>query len=185
MNKARQPIGYAESLRNFCDAVLNDNKKVAVYSNNYRGAHRRALQNIYLTVQHYLDANIFSALALVYAQHYPPTHWDLNIYGEDFAELLAAQTQSVKAKEADWALLATLARIEYAISRVYYGYTEQYEQIPPHPQAINGTDFVSQLQKQHPYTKIADNLDINRTMRVLQPQTDSKIYIDNGSTCEP
>ena len=180
MSKAQQPISYAESLQNFCDAVLNDNKKVAVYSNNYRGAHRLALQNIYLTVQHYLDANIFSALTLVYVQHYPPTHWDLNIYGEGFPELLAAQTQSIKAKEADWKLLATLARIEYAISCVYYGYAEQYEQIPPYLKAINSTDLVSELQKKHPYTKIADDLDINQAIRVMRPQPDSKIYIDNG-----
>ncbi len=180
MSKAHQPISYAESLRHFCDAVLNDNKKVAVYSNNYRGAHRLALRNIYLTVQHYLDANIFSALTLVYVRHYPPTHWDLNIYGEGFPELLAAQTQSVKAEEADWTLLATLARIEYAISRVYYGYTEQYEQIPPYLKAINSTDLVAELQKKHPYTKIADNLDINQTIRVRCPQVDSKIYIDNS-----
>ena len=180
MSKPHQPIGYAESLQNFCDAVLNDNKKVAAYSNNYRGAHRRALQNIYLTVQHYLDANMFSALTLVYLQHYPPTHWDLNIYGEGFPELLAAQTQSIKAKEADWTLLATIARIEYAIGRIYYGYTEQYEQIPPHPHATNSTDFIAQLQEQHPYTKIADDLDINQAIRVRHPHPDSKIYIDNG-----
>ena len=179
MSKAHQPISYAESLRNFCDAVLNDNKKVAVYSNNYRGAHRLALQNIYLTVQHYLDANIFSALTLVYVQHYPPTHWDLNIYGEGFPELLAAQAQSIKAEEADWTLLATLARIEYAISRVYYGYTEQYEPIPPYLKAIKSTDLVCELQKKHPYTKIADNLNINQNIRVHRPQPDSKIYIDN------
>ena len=180
MSKAQQPISYAESLRNFCDAVLSDNKKVAVYSNNYRGAHRLALQNIYLTVQHYLDANIFSALTLVYVQHYPPTHWDLNIYGEGFPELLAAQTQSVKAEEADWTLLATLARIEYAISRVYYGYTEQYEPIPPYLKAIKSTDLVSELQKKHPYTKIADDLDFSQTIRVRRPQPDAKIYIDNS-----
>ena len=180
MSKAHQPISYAESLRNFCDAVLNDNKKVSVYSNNYRGAHRLALRNIYLTVQHYLNANIFSALTLVYVQHYPPTHWDLNIYGEGFPELLAAQTQSVKAEEADWTLLAMLARIEYAISHVYYGYTEQYEPIPPYLKAIKSTDLVSELQKKHPYTKIADDLDINQTIRVHRPQPDSKIYIDNG-----
>ena len=180
MSKAHQPISYAESLQNFCDSVLSDDKKVAVYSNNYRGAHRLALQNIYLTVQHYLDTNIFSALAVVYVQHFPPTHWDLNIYGEGFSELLAAQTQSVKAKAADWALLATLARIEYAISHVYYGYTKQYEPIPPYPQAINSTDFVCELQNKHPYTKIVDDLDINQTIRVRRPQVDSKIYIDNG-----
>ena len=95
--------------------------------------------------------------------------------------MLAAQTQSTKANEADWTLLATLARIEYAIGRAYYGYTKKYEQIPPHPQTTNNTDFISQLQKQHPYTKIADNLHINQTIRIRYRHSDSKIYIDNDS----
>lgn len=177
MSKTHHAISYAESLQNFCDAVLDDKQKVAVYSNNYRGAHIQSLHNTYLTVQHYLEPDIFSALTLVYVQHYPPTHWDLNIYGKDFSELLAAQTKSTKAKTADWTLLAMIARIEYAISYIYYGYSQQPERLPPYTRAISHTDFILQLQKQHPYAKIADNLDISQTLIIRH--SDSKIYINN------
>ena len=178
MSTTNQPLGYVESLQFFCDAVLDDKEKVAVYGNNYRGAHIRALQNTYLTVQHYLEPDIFSALALVYVRHYPPTHWDLNIYGKDFSELLAAQTKSAKAQEADWIVLAMIARIEYAISHAYYGYSHQHERISPCTHAVSHTDFISQLQKQHPYAKIANKLDISQT--VIIRRTDSKIHINNS-----
>ena len=173
-----QPSDYAEFLQNFCAAVLSSESKVAVYSNNYQGAHIRALQNIYLTVQHYLKPKLFSALALVYVQHYPPTQWDFNIYGKDFPELLAAQTRSSKAQEVDWQLLAMIARIEHAISRAYYGYISNSEQLPLYTRAVSNTKFISQLQKQHPYTKIANNLNINRSINIRY--TRSKIYVGNG-----
>ena len=176
MNKTDQPPSYSESLQNFCDAVLENKEKVAVYSNNYRGAHILALQNIYLTVQHYLEAKIFSALALVYVQHYPPTQWDLNIYGENFSELLVAQTKSSKAKEVDWPWLAMIARIEHAISRAYYGYIPRSELLLPYTQTINSTDFIFQLRKHHPYIKVADDLDICRTIKIRRGN--SKIHIE-------
>ena len=180
MNKKNQPSGYAESLQNFCNFVLENKEKVAVYSNNHHAVHIRSLQNIYLTVQNYLATEIFSALALVYAQHYPPTQWDLNIYGEDFHALLAAQTQGGKAKEADWVLLALLARIEHAISRAYYGYIEQYEQLPQYYQTVDNKcvpEYLAQLSKQHPYTKIASNLDLNYPLIIWCGEV--KIYIAN------
>ena len=182
MTKTSQPLNYAESLQNFCASVLENNAKVTVYSNNYQAAHIRALQNIYLTVQLYLEPKIFSALALVYVQHYPPTQWDLNIYGEHFPKLLAAQTQSGKAKEADWTLLAMIAHIEHTISRAYYGYIEKDEQVPGYDKTVeNSKEYLSLLSKQHPYISIADNLDINKALVIRC--ADTKIYIDNGTIC--
>lgn len=177
MSNTKHQLNYAESLQSFCDAVIENKKEVAAYGNNYRGAHIRALQNTYLTVQHYLAPNIFSALAFTYVQYYPPTQWDLNIYGEDFPELLAAQTKSSKANEVDWMLLAMIARIEYAISRAYYGYTGKPEPLSPYTRSANNDKFIIRLQKEHPYTKIADNLDLNRT--IIIRRIGSKIYISN------
>jgi len=177
LSKVTPPSDYAESLRNFCAAVLKNNEQVTVYSNNYRAAHIRALQNIYLTVQLYLEPKIFSALAVVYVKHYPSTQWDLNIYGDSFHELLAAQTQGGKAKEADWSLLAMIARLEYAIGRAYYGYAKD-ERLSPYDRTIdNSGEFLFRLRQQHPYTRIAENLDINRDLVIRC--IDSKIYLNN------
>jgi len=178
LSRPQPSPSYAQSLRQFCDAVLADDAAVSIYRNNYHGAHINALHNTYLTVQHYLEQKLFSALALVYVQHYPPTRWDLNLYGEHFAELIAAQTQSAKADAADWHLLARLAQLEHAISRVYYGYVRDYESLSPYPQVLTHTQPVVQLQKQHPYTQIAADLILSQAITIRCG--DTKIPIENS-----
>ena len=178
MSDKKQATNYTNSLKNFCAAVLENKPQVAVYSNNYLGAHIRALQNVYLTVQHYLEADVFSALALVYVKHYPPTQWDINIYGENFPRLIAAQTNSNKAGLVDWLFIATVAQIEHAISRAYYGYISKYELLTPFTKTANNTQFISELQKRHPYTKIEKNLVLNQVIEIQL--IDYKIYLRNN-----
>ena len=120
MKQPGSTSAYADCLQQFCQSVLTQDIAVAPYRNNYLGGHARALEAVYPGVRQHLGANAFAALARVYTQHYPAPHWDLNLYGERFDELLQAQTLGARADKSPWWLLACLARQEYAATQAYY-----------------------------------------------------------------
>lgn len=123
MSEADKPSsrrGYSESLTTFADAVLEGQSNVSAYTNNYMGVHALALHNIFLCVRTQLGETPFAALSNVYVQHFPASQWDINRYGEQFSELLAAQVHGAKADAFDWPALAALAAVEYAITAQYY-----------------------------------------------------------------
>lgn len=165
-----QTSEYRHSLQRFCDAVLAGDTVVEPYTRNYLGGHALALENTYPAVQCLLGNATFAALARVCAVHYPAVQWDLNLYGETFAVLLAAQAQGVKAADFDWCLLADLARIEYAITQVYYA--DELDGEPCTPLLIatksiaENTCCVGELQRGHPGAAIAENLSLNRPVAV-------------------
>ena len=109
----------------FCDAVLAAEPAVRPYTRNYIQGHVRALGRIYPRVAEQLGEERFRALAAVYTRHYGASHWDLNLYGERFPELVAAQVHGGKSAEVDWQRLARLAEKEYASCRASYPDADQ------------------------------------------------------------
>ena len=105
--------GYATALQRFADAVLAEESPVAPYTNNYLGAHIRALGTTFEGVRQRLGGPVFDALAQVYARHYPAQAWDL----------LEAQIEGVRGEAFPWRALARLARREYAATVTYYSDT--------------------------------------------------------------
>ena len=165
LNTASETTSYATSLGQFCAAVMASDTAVAAYSQNYIGGHSLALENTYPGVRNKAGGSAFAALARVYVQHHPPLQWDLNLYGESFPALLAGQTQGGRASDFDWPWLAHLARIEYAISQAYYaddqvGDCSSSFTVMPEAQ-LSAADIVGELQRQHLFADIAQELAVN------------------------
>lgn len=156
--------GYAAALGRFCAGVLGDDSAVQPYCNNYMGGHCRALQNTYPCIHTTLGGDTFNALARVYVQHYPPGHWDLNLYGETFPALLAAQAQGGRAAAFQWQWLACVAAIEFAITRAYYARDRVDGGDISFAVAAAGepgaADIMCVLQQQHPFAAIARDLSL-------------------------
>jgi hypothetical protein len=181
MNLQRQSSRYAASLQHFANAVMTGDEGVEPYTRNYIGAHVLALENTYPAVQSLLGSMTFGALARVYALHYQAVQWDLNIYGEAFAVLLAAQVQGAKAANFDWNVLAGIAQIEYAITQAYYAdetgagiSTPLLIDILSIPE---NTSAHCELQQQHSGVGIAEDLTLNQTVVVWRE--DLRVHVSN------
>lgn len=166
--KRTTPNDYSNSLKQFCCAVMLGDNEVASYSNNYQAVHTSALNNTFATTRTLLPTQVFTALAQVYAKHYQPNQWDINLYGDQFSEFLKAQNQSAKSSQYDWLLIANMAAIEYAISVVYYAADNAFNSIEPHkiePADMTTVDVYAHdtgigrlLQQQHPYCLVNHQL---------------------------
>jgi hypothetical protein len=178
-----QRTGYAASLGRFCAAVLGDDGAVQPYCNNYTGGHSQALQTTYPCIHATLGGAPFGALARVYVQHYPPVHWDLNLYGETFPTLLAAQARGRRAADFQWQWLACVAAIEYAITRAYYAQDRVGGGCATFAVAASaepGTaDIMPLLQQQHPFVVIEQDLSLQRPVAVWRDGL--RIWVSNES----
>jgi len=150
------------------------------YQNNYIGAHKYALKNIYPAVHHCLGETIFFALGKAYIDNYPPKNWDINLYGEVFFELIAAQEKGKKGNEFAWQSLARLAKLEYSITQLYYMPDDSTPRKTKYVDEIN-TDIINikTLQSLHPYCNFTANLNLNLPMFAWREN--AKIQIQNKS----
>lgn len=183
------PNDYVNSLQQFCNAVVQGGSEVASYSNNYRAVHTSALSNTFATTRSLLPTQVFTALAQVYAKHYQPKQWDINLYGDQFSNFLNAQHNSPKANYYDWLWLANIAAIEYAISVVYYAEDGAFTCVEPlkiHP-AEHGNNSLDasleksigqHLQQQHPYCLVKPQLQLSH--EILLWREAQRIRIDNS-----
>jgi len=167
---ATPQLSYASSLQNFCAAVLAGERRLEAYSQNYLGAHVRALENTYPVTLGLLGNATFAPLAQVYVKHYPPQQWDLNLYGKDFAGLLQAQEQGGRSTDYNWCGVAGTARIEYAMTQAYYA-KDQCDPVLVHiplnvPNHLDGHDIGAELQRQHPFADIQQHLLLTDTVSV-------------------
>ena len=115
-----QPSGYLQSLERFTQAIHSGEGSMAIYQNNTLGLHSQALAANFQVTRQLLGQAAFDALARVYSQHFPADHWDINLYGEQFSHLIAAQASSPKAGQHDFTSAAAMATLEYAILLAYY-----------------------------------------------------------------
>ncbi len=111
---------YASTLQQFVAGLRAGEGSASPYSNNVYGGRRAVLESNFPALHRVLGAALFQPLAVAYAKHYPSRDWDINLYGELFPQLLAAQVNSPRADEVDWQALAQLAALEYIMLRCYY-----------------------------------------------------------------
>ncbi|WP_096084772.1 putative DNA-binding domain-containing protein [Agaribacterium haliotis] len=111
-----------KQLQQFLDYVDDSRQPAAKLYKNFRlSSLCKALNDSYPAVKKILGSRYFNVLCRVYAESFPSQQWDLNLYGKSFASFLSAQQQARAAPVANWPLLASLAELEYAFCRLYYG----------------------------------------------------------------
>ncbi len=123
-------MNYEQSLSRFVDAVKANpsdddkntqlNGRLSPYRVNRRASALMVLRNNFPTVQALLGERIFSALSQVYANVFPSSWWDINVFGAEFPGFLKAQVNSPKGQEFNWLKIAEIAELEYAIIDRYY-----------------------------------------------------------------
>lgn len=151
---------YTDSLQHFSTMILEGDLLVEPYRDNYVGVHASALANTYLFTAELLGEQAFSALANVFAQHYPADHWDLNLYGAALPGFLLAQQNGARANACNWSLISEVATLEYFIAQQYYAdvdLNEGGEKICLEVHEIAGLDekFFIRIHQLHPYVQIA------------------------------
>lgn len=92
---------------------------IGVYRNNYQGSRVNTLIDIYPVCRQVLGENCFDGLAHRYVQETGSSQADLNLYGEDFYQLLQTMVNEYEAFSI-YPWLPDLARLEAACHQVYY-----------------------------------------------------------------
>ncbi len=161
LTKQNHSTRLMHQLNEFIQSELND--PVSPYRRNIVGSRMRVLESIYPAIALILEENEFKALTLVYASHYPSTHWNINIYGEQFPQLLRAQSNGTRAHHHRWEQLADLAKVESIINQLYYAenhhrVTKQYRLCV----TLRADDIVALVQT-HPFVVL------NNISRELTP----------------
>lgn len=147
---------YRACLRQCCDALTAQRPPLAVYANNYRHGHIRALAMTYPVTRKLLGGDVFASLAWAYTVHHPPAHWDINRYGDRFAALLSAQQHGARARHYNWRQLADIAAVEYLITELYYARQARFNRESPCVLPIAagpecGRELAPLLAEHHPY----------------------------------
>lgn len=171
---------YQDSLDGFANLILGSDQRVSAYTNNYLLGHAAALANTFLLSQKVLSEDVFSALGKVYTEHYPPTNWDLNLYGSQFPAFLGAQVHGPKADAFNWHLVADIAAVEYAITQQYYATTDSNEATILNMDAAEFLDeqLFQALNQQHPY--VAVTVDAINAETLIIYRHDLQIVIDRS-----
>ena len=169
--KINSNTDYAACLQQFCHAVATEQPPVAIYTNNYRSGHVRALANTYPVTHDLLGAEVFASLTWVYTVHYPPLQWDINLYGEDFPSLLLAQKQGIRSTHYNWQHIAGIANLEYLISQLYYAHSTDFNRDNPCVFTIDkgiepAQTVTVSLQKKHPYAELANGFTIDKPVAI-------------------
>jgi len=165
--KLSPELDYQKSLTEFCQSL--ENGRHAIYANSILGNHRQALRKIFPVVADLLNEKNFAALAHVYTQHFPATHWDINLYGDQFAQFLSAQVNSTKSVDFNWAVLSRLASIEYTITQCYFAKAKSLYTFNLGASAVNfKPDTVHLLSEKHPYIRFHENCQLEDALVLSQ-----------------
>ncbi len=92
-------------------------ERLSVYAGGYVARIYESLKEVYETIFHLLEDEIFSRLAEGYAETYASQHYNLNFAGRHFAEYLVAQKIM-----REFPFLADLARFEWFISEAFHAF---------------------------------------------------------------
>ena len=90
-------------------------ERVAVYRDTFLSTLHRALVLTFPAVRRLVGADFFEGVARIFAAEHPPTHADLNGYGEGFPSFLKRF-----APAASLAYLPDVARLEWAVNRALH-----------------------------------------------------------------
>lgn len=111
--------GFALSKSITDNRQLSAQKSIAIYRNNMHSALARALQAIHPACRRILGASYFNQLARAYAVQYPSRNVNLNHYGENFADFIAALRREKK-ELVDFPYLEDLIRLERQCHQAHY-----------------------------------------------------------------
>jgi Putative DNA-binding domain len=92
------------------DATGEPNERIAIYRNTVFANYRNALGATYPVVRQLVGVPFFNAAVDAYVLSVPSTGGDLNVYGDDFGDFLAAYPHAQ-----DLAYLPDVARLEWAV----------------------------------------------------------------------
>ena len=173
MTIANKKFSYQQSLDDFVEEQLLANNNESTYRQGSLALKVNALSNTFISTRAMLTEKIFDSLAQVFVKHYPSTQWDINAYGEQFAEFVLSQTKSGK-RDVNWELAAELASLEYLICTLYY-----YEQDMA---AEFHTNQIKQLApllfEHHPYLDIQlDETTSDRKIARVKHQGFYRLYL--------
>jgi len=119
-------------------------RRYAVYRNNVTVGLVRALEANFPAIRRLLGEAYFTGLARTFAQAHPPTSPLLFHYGEDFADVLAAEDDL-----AGYPYLADVARLEHLWRRAHHARDEKVLE----PDSLSATDpetLMSSRLRPHP-----------------------------------
>lgn len=142
-------LSYQQSLDKFVEEQLAAVNKESTYRQGSLALKVNALSNTFASTQAILTEKIFASLAQVFVEHFPSTHWDINTYGEPFAEFILSQKNSAKT-DVNWEVVAELASLEYFICTLYYYEEDMGAEFISHHIEL----FIPLLSERHPYLTI-------------------------------
>jgi hypothetical protein len=94
--------------------VTPSQRRFAAYRRNFWANHRDPLSATYRVVEMLVGPAVFRELANAYVEAHPSGNADLNLYGGDFGDFLAAQSLSSR-----YPYLPDMARVEWALLEAY------------------------------------------------------------------
>lgn len=117
-------LSHTQSTDDFLDYLmpcgdLSAEQQLAIYQNNVRGALQKTLALTYSVCCKILGENYFKQLARMYIKNHPSRHYDLNGYGEFFADFLQIQCQQ-QSELQNFPYLSDLAKLEWLYQQIYY-----------------------------------------------------------------
>lgn len=163
MVKVAMLESYQEQLRALHQRIMlqaSSSHGANVYVNNLQARRQQALMATFPVVSEQLPANIFGAISTAYAKYYPSDNWDINLYGRQFPEFLAAQVHSAKAALYSWGFIAALAHVENYLRLAYY--CDADADFGFLGLESNNTDFSPEalaqtFKEKHPYAYVVSN----------------------------
>jgi len=115
---------HTQSADNFLNILspcgeLSTEQQLAIYQNNVRGALQNTLAQIYPICCKILGDKYFKQLAHLYITNHPSRHYDLNQYGDLFADFLHSHCQHQNELN-NYLYLSDLAKLEWFYQQIYY-----------------------------------------------------------------
>jgi hypothetical protein len=126
-----------------------------------------------------MGSEIFDALAIVYARHYPSRYWDINDYGAGFDVFIGAQNQQVASGQ-NWLDLARLAKLERAICSAYYSDESEIFFLDADVNS-NSQIHHALICSCHPYVSLGNTVNLKEYLMVYS--RDGKVHICSGIRC--
>ncbi|MCX4029179.1 putative DNA-binding domain-containing protein [Endozoicomonas sp. SM1973] len=171
---------YAASLHNVAQSIIEQQPATAIYSNNTLGIHVQSLKANFAVTHQLLGETTFIALAQVYSQHFPATHWDINLYGNQFADFIASQVNSAQATSLPWLSIASVASIEYSIVYAYYADDDDKKQGYQSLAGRIGAEFSNKAHKlladHYPYCDFPSHWQPNKPVAIWREGIKIKLY---------
>lgn len=157
-------VTYAQQLHVLHQAInspASSSLGGTLYRNNIQRRKEQALSTSFPVTGDAFPSKTFMALCFAYAKNYPSVQWDINVYGSQFPDFIAAQVNSQQATVFPWSWYSGIAQIEQSIRLAYYANSSS-EPLTVHlnmqSSPVSAKGIVSLFIKLHRYLKCIDNI---------------------------